>query len=1050
MPTLPPTVHERIAACNTHVFVDGAVPGADVELEAGSNTVSQTVTGGSRTFTVPELSADDVVRVRQDTGSGVSEWSPEVIVEKVALPPNAAPRLPNTVGMCSHCVKVDGMVPGCDVELLVGAEVVGAGTANRHGSVCLGMELKRLQDEGVSLRGRMIVCGQEGPDGSTAIVPEPFELPVPEVGSPLFGCQTVVPLNNLHRGTRVRLRTTDGRNLGSFCSCWEAVNVNVGVQLGVGEEVEAQAYWARDPPCRDESLWSEAEEVVAPDERIRPTVRAPLIDGDEYLRVEGQVVGSELLIKVRPTATDPAVEFGPRPASESEAIGLGTPLEAGNVVSVVQTLCGVSMESDPVTVRPRPPEVHPPVIVPQLYECAGAVRVSNLYPGAFVRLYQDGIPVGQGWAGMNTSISIETAPSLVVDSRVTAKQWVGGVESDYSDEVEVHDSEDVLPPVILDPVSLGDTEVWLSQVTPGARVTIESAGEVIGETTASEPVVRVAVSPVDGVIFPTATLCDVTVRGDRVVPIRDPCHPGGFTNIGEQFRDYGYMDVPDTPDSEPFEAPIKGQLYYPTGGENGPDPDAGPLPLVVIAHGQWDTGMLQPDTVDGEMYYVDEDTGDVTLVNSYKGYDYLAHHLAGWGAIVFSLHLDYVSARTTAGHSSGESHQYARGEIILEAIERLVNDPELANHIDDGRIGLIGHSMGGEGVVVAQYLNATDGRGLDIRGVVSIAPTNWRPEVQLRETSYLQLLGSMDQLLSSLAWVTDGDAPFSGFRIYDRAWRPKSHTWIAGARHNPFNRRWVETTDFAEGHFASDERVISNHAHEQIAQCLINAFLRDTLADQSAYGGYLESTILPESLPEVPIFVQHSSSQSREVVDNFGDEDDQVGLPDVPLDRAENSLNEPIDAVGDGLVEWEDVQHINLQHSPHATKGVELAWESPDAEYTSETGGVSQAIDEVLSLRAAQFYRDADYNIADLPLDIFVQLSDGSDDATVRLGAVHTVPYPDDAHQRLSVFRTTRIPLSAFRAVNDDVDFSDIRTVRLLLNSQFSGHLLVDDVEFSQ
>jgi len=117
------------------------------------------------------------------------------------------------------------------------------------------------------------------------------------------------------------------------------------------------------------------------------------------------------------------------------------------------------------------------------------------------------------------------------------------------------------------------------------------------------------------------------------------------------------------------------------------------------------------------------------------------------GMIVFSVNMDTVNGRSSA--SDGATQQYARGEVILHTIEQLLGDPEVDKRINRDRIGLIGHSMGGEGVVVAQLLNDSQGRGFGITGVVSIAPTRWRPEVELRGTKYLQLLGSLDQLTAA-------------------------------------------------------------------------------------------------------------------------------------------------------------------------------------------------------------------------------------------------------------------------------------------------------------
>ncbi|MBI4279469.1 MAG: hypothetical protein HY660_13525, partial [Armatimonadetes bacterium] len=403
MSTLVPTVHERLARCGTRVFVDGLASGAEVVLSVGGTEFSHIATGGAHTFTVPSLVPGTAVKARQDAGAGFSPWSPEVVVEDAAVPPTSAPGLPDSVGTCSHCVRVDGLVPGCKVELLLGSTVVGAGTANRHGNLCVGVDFSKAKGRRGPLRARMYVCDVVGPESTTPLVAD-LALPKPVVGSPLYGCQRVVPLSNLRRGARVRLETDTPTDLGSICSCWTAVNVRVGPELVPGERVRARLYWLG-APCAAEGPWSDWRLVVPPDEGIKPTVLAPLIAGDQIIRVDNQIIGATLTIKIRPSESQPAEEFGPRPASEEPEIALNAPLAAGNVVSVVQTLCGVSIESDPVTVLPAPPVVLAPVIIPPLYDCGTAVQVSNVHPGALVRVYMDGIPVGLRWAGAATSIS---------------------------------------------------------------------------------------------------------------------------------------------------------------------------------------------------------------------------------------------------------------------------------------------------------------------------------------------------------------------------------------------------------------------------------------------------------------------------------------------------------------------------------------------------------------------------------------------------------------------------------------------------------------------
>ena len=146
--------------------------------------------------------------------------------------------LPTQVGNCSQYVKVDGLVPDCEVEVFQAGNLVGSGRTNRYGYTCMGIRL-RGQDEAGTLSARMIVCGNSGPLGTTPIVTD-GALPKPTIGSPLYGCQRIVPLDNLRRGARVRMETNTGTDLGSICTCWQAVHVRVLHEMVTGEQVQAR------------------------------------------------------------------------------------------------------------------------------------------------------------------------------------------------------------------------------------------------------------------------------------------------------------------------------------------------------------------------------------------------------------------------------------------------------------------------------------------------------------------------------------------------------------------------------------------------------------------------------------------------------------------------------------------------------------------------------------------------------------------------------------------------------------------------------------------
>jgi hypothetical protein len=186
------------------------------------------------------------------------------------------------------------------------------------------------------------------------------------------------------------------------------------------------------------------------------------------------------------------------------------------------------------------------------------------------------------------------------------------------------------------------------------------------------------------------------------------------------------------------------------------------------------------------------------------------------------------------------------------------------------------------------------------------------------------------------------------------------------------------------------------------------------------------------------------------VLDNFGDADDQEGVPHAALDKNGNVQGETAEATGAGLDGWDDVELAGVANSLHETDGVELSWSEPNVLYRSGTGGFATTSDHWLSLRVAQFFEDVALNPANEPVDFFVTLSDGSEEATVRAGSVALIPYPDAGPSPSSVMRTVRLPLSAFQAANLDFNPGVVRSVTVRLIGRFTGHILADDLEFSR
>ena len=144
-------------------------------------------------------------------------------------------------------------------------------------------------------------------------------------------------------------------------------------------------------------------------------------------------------------------------------------------------------------------------------------------------------------------------------------------------------------------------------------------------------------------------------------------------------------------DPEDCLKPVKGVVYIPPGL-------ASPAPIVFIQH------------------------GNSAVEESERGFAYLAEPLAAKGTIVVSMFASQQVYSTPA-----------RSQLVLETIERFaaVDDGSLglelglAGRIDLDRIGLLGHSRGGEAVADAarEAREAPGGARWGIRAVFLIAPT---------------------------------------------------------------------------------------------------------------------------------------------------------------------------------------------------------------------------------------------------------------------------------------------------------------------------------------
>ena len=188
-------------------------------------------------------------------------------------------------------------------------------------------------------------------------------------------------------------------------------------------------------------------------------------------------------------------------------------------------------------------------------------------------------------------------------------------------------------------------------------------------------------------IFLIVTLS--TTRAFAQVP--DPGTPGPLAVTREE---YNFGDTAFQPTDFPGPVELRASIHYPT-------VLAGPYPVIVLLHGRHATcfkggsQLLQwPCTTNGSQ-----------PIPSFQGYDYVAESLASNGYVVVSVSANGVNAVDNQVFDLGA---LARAELMQKHLDILNGfnttggvpfGTKFVGKFDLTRIGTMGHSRGGEGVV---------------------------------------------------------------------------------------------------------------------------------------------------------------------------------------------------------------------------------------------------------------------------------------------------------------------------------------------------------------
>ena len=296
---------------------------------------------------------------------------------------------------------------------------------------------------------------------------------------------------------------------------------------------------------------------------------------------------------------------------------------------------------------------------------------------------------------------------------------------------------------------------------------------------------------------PPALSLGATPRGD--VGPSDPSAPGPYaTKRIDVVRSWASVDVgfpaglvsEDTPLVEDVS-----EVTYPVDAEG--NVPAGRHPVVLLLHGMHQWCSDQGPVVKPVPWWCVE--AGSRPVPSYQGYRYLADVLASQGRIVVSISADGVNSLDffSAIVGSTTSGMSARGKLVVHHLRKLAAANErrvkglgtrLVGHVDLDRTVLVGHSRGGEGVVVAgQMLERMANPPARVGGLVNLAPTAFTQSAP-PNTPTMTLLPACDGDVADLQGQVYVDR---GRDLYGGRGFLRTSVWFAGGNHNFLNTEWT-------------------------------------------------------------------------------------------------------------------------------------------------------------------------------------------------------------------------------------------------------------------
>lgn len=645
----------------------------------------------------------------------------------------------------------------------------------------------------------------------------------------------------------------------------------------------------------------------------------------------------------------------------------------------------------------------PTSVIAQQYAGGNQLDISNIANGAKITVMRGGTALGQ-WSCWGGSIRLSGfAPNFSDTELIEAFQTMCPGEPPSGTGTMTIKPCSNLPAPQVGPIQSGDTSVLFTQYAPGATLSVWVNGAPVGKSGGPVVTLIATIIAFGDTVIVTQDLPGC--RGHRALKITVPCvdPPVGEDPSALNLFPVGIIDF--------AKGSNKGRIYYPAEDEgtgvafNKRLAALGRVPLVVMAHGNHDP--RDP---------------------SYLGYDYFQADLAKMGYIAISVD---CNAQNGMGYSVAIIEK--RADLIIGAIsviQQLDADATsvLFGRTDFSRVGLMGHSQGGEAVVLVPEVIGLP--GVSIRSVIALAPTeNEATKRTPRGYAFMTILPASD----GDVWTNEGAI------YYDRAVPSpfKSQLFVHFTNHQFYNRQWLDDDSLLPA-AAPTPPVQSRHDHERVLTAYGCAFYRAALLGH-ATTPYLAGKLLPWGVATKHV---HLSFEQADVliVDNH---EDGNGI-------GKNSLNAPTQQLG-GLSadEFQFHQGAGAFNSSFFGSSVGMV-ARPGGNgrlFVQDLAGKRDLTKKEIWVRVAEVFTGQTISGSATGFQLGFRDANGaeswldSDD----VGGLPR-PFPRNPATMKTMLKTLRFKSGCF-AVNSKLDLSSVTTILLRLNRMDERSLAFDDLQ---